>query len=686
VLALAALALREGNAKKPIYEMHKWWARRLGTVFRHLLLSARCGGTTANQVSVVKDVESGTYAVLDPFMGGGTTVVEALKCGCRVVGCDLDPVAWFVTKNEVARASLDELTEGFQRIDEAIGDEVRSLYVTRIAGVECPVTYFFWVERALCAECGERIELHPHYWLSRDEEGGHYVAVCPSCGNVFEVQDPGATVTCPTRSCGCQFDPRVGVTTRGRYRCPGCRKEARLASLTRLPVSKRYRMFAVEYRDTEDKRKYKAADNCDVRLYARASTALVESRNTLLYPRAAIPTEGRNDKRPVSHGFTHYYNLFNDRQLYCLSLIFGEIVKLEHGPVADGLMLAFSDALAANNLLCPYAFDYQKLTPLFGLHAYNVVQRPVENNVWGAKFGRGSFSKCVRKMTAGKQYALEPYELEYENGRAVHVPLGMSLATDVVTDPAKFDWAKGKCLLVNGDSRMLDFVPRGSIDLVLTDPPYFDNLVYAELSDFYYQWIREYWKQRKVKANGTAHAMQLPSLVVPAQNDDSHHVEYAAGLAAVFAHCRRALKSRGRMVFTYHHRDPAAWACLCSALRRARFAVEDVMPVRSEGKSGFHSTEGNIKWDAVLTCKRASGRGQLFIRDVMLRSVGATLDYWRRVLADEKYGFAEADQRSLAMALAVGYLSQSSEPGDLAAEIAIVEGRAKRSARAPGSG
>src|SRR5206468_3044872 len=138
-LELYELARREGNAKKPIYELHKWWARRLGSVFRALLIAATTPGSTRDtprrkverlfqQFYQRRDLTG--LVVLDPFMGGGTSIVEALKRGARVIGVDVDPVAWFIAKKQVEPFALRRLTAAYQRIADAVETDIRRLYQT----------------------------------------------------------------------------------------------------------------------------------------------------------------------------------------------------------------------------------------------------------------------------------------------------------------------------------------------------------------------------------------------------------------------------------------------------------------------------------------------------------------------------------------------------------------------------
>ncbi|MCK4308256.1 DUF1156 domain-containing protein, partial [candidate division WOR-3 bacterium] len=107
------IAEREAHAKekyRPILFIHKWWARRLGSVFRTIILytlldedakvleaNGKWRSVTKEELKnpwslYLKDVDFGGKIVLDPMMGGGTTIVEALRFGCKVVGQELNPV------------------------------------------------------------------------------------------------------------------------------------------------------------------------------------------------------------------------------------------------------------------------------------------------------------------------------------------------------------------------------------------------------------------------------------------------------------------------------------------------------------------------------------------------------------------------------------------------------------------
>jgi hypothetical protein len=102
--------------------------------------------------------------------------------------------------------------------------------------------------------------------------------------------------------------------------------------------------------------------------------------------------------------------MFNERQLLCLSTLLEAILEIPDRNVRELMLLAFSDALDANNMFCKYETAWHKVSVFFGLHAYHPIERPTENNVWGTAFGRGTFVKCFEKVRRGKAYGQRPYE------------------------------------------------------------------------------------------------------------------------------------------------------------------------------------------------------------------------------------------------------------------------------------
>src|SRR5688500_1723711 len=126
IVEVNRLAEPDRNSFKPIYQMHKWFARRASCVFRAILLGAlkpsvQSDGTPTDLMAEfyknhADDPDTQGKVVLDPFMGGGTTVVEALRLGCKPIGIDLNPIAWFIVKTEIESVDIDALKAAFERL------------------------------------------------------------------------------------------------------------------------------------------------------------------------------------------------------------------------------------------------------------------------------------------------------------------------------------------------------------------------------------------------------------------------------------------------------------------------------------------------------------------------------------------------------------------------------------------
>ncbi len=602
---LNPVAMAEGNAKRPVYRMHKWWARRLGSVFRTLLLSAFAPYETTDddlwrQFRAGADL--GGKIILDPFMGGGTTLVEALRLGCKVIGVDINPVAWFITKKEIEPVALDDLDAAFRHLEETAGQSIKRYYRTTCPhGHPAEVMYFFWVKVAKCAECGARVRLFPNYELSRREH--QHVSFCPRCLQIVETAHYSPATVCP--ECGLVFDPRKGVAGRGLYTCPECGTQQRLLDAVRRKGSRLdEEMHALEGYCAECGRFFKRVDDEDRALWKEAQAEFRRRRATLLIPEQRIPTAGRSDPRPVNHGYEYFRQMFNERQLLSLSTLLEAIAEIPERNIREFMLLAFSDCVGTNTTFCKYEVRWHKISPFFGLHAYHPIERPTENNVWGTVYGRGTFTRCFAKVRRGKEYCERPYErlFDAQGRRFSQYPAGERIAGHLVDDFAALTQRDAAALLRCGDAADLSVIPDGVVDAVITDPPYFDNVQYSELADFFYVWLRlvlkdEYpWFEPPLSGR--------PAEVVKNDRLGKTVATFNRGLERVFRECHRVLKDDGLLAFTFHHNQVWAWAGIAEVILAAGFYVSAAPAVRSEGKSGYHSSRGNIRYDAVLVCRK----------------------------------------------------------------------------------
>jgi len=242
---------------------------------------------------------------------------------------------------------------------------------------------------------------------------------------------------------------------------------------------------------------------------------------------------------------------------------------------------------------------------------------------------------------------------------------------------------RGECLrgqiqaaIRTQNSADLSTFPDGSVDLVLTDPPYFDNLSYSELSDFYLAWHQSLGIAEGAYAAPSRSAPMRANLAVTAKGEEGI-AEYHRRLAAIFRECWRVLNPKGICVFTYHHKSAEAWHALGEALARSGFRVSSILPLRGEGQGGLHSYEGTIKWDAVFVCRKngVQPEGEKGVVVVTKQAIKAAAEmtkaYQLRLVGEKRIGFRSPDQLNLyrafvAAAARVGSLTPRSLPLDAA--------------------
>jgi len=662
---LNRVAMAEGNAKRSIYQMHKWWARRLGSVFRMITLSAFSDHEYPEELAWRRFCEGANLQgkiVLDPFMGGGTIIAEALRLSCKVVGIDINPVAWFITKKEIEPVDLDALDSAFAHLEATASPFIKQYYQTRCpCGQEAEVMYFFWVKIATCNECGAEVRLFPNFELSR--RNNLNVSFCPHCFQVIETKGYDPQTRCD--ECGETFDPRQGVSSRGTFCCPECGETQRIIdAVQRRGTKLREELHALEGCCHTCGRFFKRVDSYDRALWERAKEEFVRSRDKLLVPEQRIPIEGRSDPRPVNHGYEYFRQMFNERQLLCLSRLLEEIITLPDQNIRELMLIAFSDCLQTNTMFCKYEIRWHKISPFFGLHAYHPIERPTENNVWGTVYGRGSFVKCFQKVRRAKEYCQQPYERLFDlRGRRFSKRTGTEcIEGQPVEAFDKLLHADKVALLKCGNSEDLSFIPDREIDAVITDPPYFDNVQYSELADFFYVWLR--LALQHVYPWFTPDLSGRPEEIVKRDNLGKTTTFFRESLTRVFKECHRVLKDDGLMIFTFHHNKTWAWESIAETLLDAGFYITASPLVRSEGKSGFHSSRGNIRYDAILVCRKKpsgwSGGKASSLKEQILRDAA----YWTRRTLESGMAINAVDVFTIVMAKSIEYFTKAYASSD----------------------
>ncbi len=670
-----AIVHKEVQGKKPIYNLHRWWARRVGTTFRMMLLTALSRELDSDEADPrllfydsrpLSTTDGQPPIVLDPFMGGGTTIVEGLKLGCKVVGVDLNPVAWFVTKKEVDPVDLEAPQREFEQLEATVGERIKGYYKTICPDCqgEADIVCVFWVKVARCGNpgCGKDVPLFDEFMLADHKERkrknaplGHFTVLCPTCEEVFQTTTIEEEVSCP--ACGRGFVPSQGYVGRGKYTCPACGQTDQVVSaLRRLEEPLPTRMFGMEYYCPHcDARAYKRIDPPDVALFDQAKTELAERWSDWLG--RLIPDQevldGEKTRDLLRHNHRYFQQIFNERQLLCLGHLLEGILGVEDENLREFMLVAFSNTLTTNNMFCLYNPAKLGVMHMFTRHAFWPPNTPAEGNVWGmAKAGGGGYHNFLNQAIRAKRYSYEPYEslpagyngvrnklLDQAAKKLVkrnRVFLPIEIIGTLAADFQALADGDGTSLLRCQTAEDLSFVPEGKVDAVITDPPYYSNVMYAELSDFFYIWLRLGLKDRYPEAFGPPYAPKGREIVVN-QKQGKNEQFFLSGLARVFRECRRVLKDNGIMAFTFHHAEADAWADVLQALLDASFYVVAVYPVFSEMRTSGHIRGKRARsFDTIVVARKktpATEQGEISwerLKDEVYRKATEAIEVVRR--------------------------------------------------------
>lgn len=596
---VARLALREKQVQqsyRPIIQIHKWFARRPGSVFRSLLLSE------FGELPLPSDYFSGHSiqgVVADPFMGGGTTVFEAARLGLSVVGGDVNPMAYWTVRQAVSPLDLDRFQVEAEQVMADVRIQIGSLYQTRCTDCSqlAEVKYFLHVKTCGCPSCGEEVDLFPGLRVAEAVRHPREVYHCVGCNALREV-DKVPNPRCPE----CHYDLKNRPTNRGRATCHSCGDQFKFAPLLAHPP--KHRPYGIEYRcatcyDNAPGRQFKTPDAEDLAHLDRASELLNHWGDQLPVPDDAI-YPGDETNRLLRWGYKHWRELFSDRQLLGLGLLMRRIGEVENDEARYALATVFSDFLRYQNLLCRYDTYALKCQDIFAVHGFPVALLACENSLLGTpKIGSGSFVHFVAKYVKAKQYAKHPYETNYVGKRKSVVPIeGESIEAPLTrSEPAAEPQG---AWLAAAPSQKLQLRPH-SLDGVFTDPPYFDMVQYAELMDFCYVWLRKFMG---------AHAEFSPETT---RTDDEltgnttrlrGMQEFAAGLSEVFRQMAAAMKPGAPLVFTYHHNDSEAYVPLIIAILDAGLNCTATLVAPGEMSASLHiaGTKSSIL-DSVFVCR-----------------------------------------------------------------------------------
>ena len=565
---------------RPNTYLHKWWARRCGSTFRTILKQFAPDAGRSDYYAP-GGLEGKT--VLDPMMGGGTTLHEAIRLGANVIGADIDPIPIIQARASLTQAELTDLRDAFKGFYSDLYGRLGPYFQT-----ECPtcaaatdIQYSLHGVRKRCA-CRNVVQIDQYDLRHEDER---IISIDPYS---WEISDRHNDEGC--------VDGAPSLITKGDKRCPAC--GVRYGELLELPFYARYAPVAIFGVCEQHGNFFRSPGATDLARIQQAD----EQRSRLDFgPLSGFAVkDGPKSGDLLRHNVRSYLDVFSSRQLLYLHCA---IQQLRDYAGIDQLTLGtlVSTSLEFNSMLCGYKGWYKRrpgaIRHVFALHAYSFQYTALENNPVNPRKSSGNLQQLFHdRIERGRKWAAMPVERRIDqNGKRELVKIPGEADEGVeVFDQADLSDGQRRFWLIQGDSQSLP-VASQSIDMVVTDPPYYDNVQYGNLAAFFRVWLA-----RLLPDEAEWNYDETRTAVVA--NATDHAGNFASALTGIFTECRRVLKPDiGRMVFTFHHWDSGAWAELTIALKTAGFRLQNAYVVYSEHPISVHIRNlKSIRHDSVL--------------------------------------------------------------------------------------
>jgi putative DNA methylase len=551
--------------------------------------------------------------VVDPFAGGGSIPLEALRLGCDASASDLNPVACLILKTlleDIPRHGsrlAEELRKVGAEIKQHVEKELAEVYPTEADGARAIA--YIWARTVTCDSCGMELPLVRSFWLSKKATRKRVLRYTVIKKNGTRPQIHFKVVTPAHDS-----DIQPGTTKSGKAICPNCnlvtvpdRVKAQLreqrggADVTFDGDGNRtggaLLLAAVLLRDGGEGREYRIATLSDYGavLKAQRRLALLNRRpfaeGLSAIPNEPLPPQGTLGFRVQTYGMTEWGDLFTARQKLAL-LTFAKALSRVENPELRNLLSLVIDRVASRSCsLCLWRYhaDQEKVEHVFGRQAIPMVWDFAEAVTTSAS--TGSFSDGTDVVATATEFLATVF-----TGRAAQTQ--------------QLD-AKHSSL------------PPESADVWFTDPPYYDAVPYADLSDFFFVWLKRAQPanplMRGLLTPKTEEIVQDETKLVLGEKKGRQHFEQM--MAEVFNDGRRVLSLEGISAIVFAHKTTEGWEALLSGMIQGGWIVTGSWPLATEMKNRLRARDSAALATSVhLVCRP--------------RSLDASVGDWAEVLRE----------------------------------------------------
>lgn len=564
--------------------------------------------------------------VLDPFAGGGSIPLEALRLGCETYASDLNPVAVLLEKATMEfpqkygqlekrkiktpmgeiEQELNPLLEDVKRWGEWVLEEAKKeighFYPADPDG-SIPVGYI-WARTVKCLNptCGAEIPLMRQTWLAKKEKKKVALRIVPRDKAVeFEIAE-GEEIN---------FDPGEGTVARAKAVCPCCS-----SGLTDTEVRKQFQegkagqrlvALVLHHKDRQGKN-YRLATENDLEVFRKAKRYLERKEEEMWnkWGYDPVPDEptpkggGSGAERAFSvynWGMTTWGDLFNPRQKLAMITFADKVRQAYEQMLAEGYEEEYAKAIATylalgvdmiaafTNSLARWENTSEAIKQLYSRQALPMIWDYAEANPFSGS--SGSFS-------TGMEYYLKVLK-HCSQTCSVHAAVNQSSAT------------------------FLPY-PDNYFDAVITDPPYYDNVPYSYLSDFFYVWLK--------RTVGDLYPELFATPLTPKSEEIVAYTHEEGGLekgkkffeeriAKAFQEIARVLKPEGIAVIVFAHKTTDAWETIINALLHSGLYLTASWPINTEMQARLRAKDSAALASSIyMVCRKRTTKETAYFNEI----------------------------------------------------------------------
>jgi adenine-specific DNA methylase len=530
--------------------------------------------------------------VLDATAGGGTIPLESIRYGLPTIANELNPVPSVVLEAVLKKTRTqsdvsEDIIEWGEEIDKR-SREALSTYYPEDPG-ERNQSYL-WAHRVSCLDCGLKVPLASSWWINKGSSSREGQAARPIISDQrdtveFEIVDLPEDVTKD------EFNPTDGTISYSKMTCPRCGVTMDSDTLKSMLQEGEYdyQLYAIYY-DKENERghEFRTPHEEDIKAYEEACEAVENSVDLSTLLAVDIPSGEKTDELH-RNGMEEWRDLFTPRQLLTHYTYWEKFEEVKSEIRAQYNEEEADTILTYLSLVADKALDYNSR-----MSSWDPGQPQIRNMYAGSDF---AFS-----------WSFQEHNLIME-GHGYDWML-TNIAEDVYSGVREqLKDSKAPAEVYQGDAADLQ-IEDESVDAVVLDPPYYGMIMYAELSDYFYVWMRKYLEDvypdfftselTEKNEEAVANTSKFEGVNIKGRSKkDLAREEYENKMTDIFEHLHRVMAEDAIFTMMFTHKETEAWDTLTKALIESGFVVTSTHPISTENQfrvqqSGRNSADSTI--------------------------------------------------------------------------------------------